>query len=315
MKNIDINLLGQFEDHLNPAYPEQSGIPPNILGYGEISTTFSISDMPDIAFKRMPPFGNSDQISSYKASVDQYCSLLSDKCGIQVSDYAFYEVINPRDEHILYVAQPRLPASSIGNIILKSGTRHEMEHMIRSIMTCIAMLLKFNLGNDENRSLGLDGQISNWSFRLADKKKEPPVYFDITTPMFRVNEKEQLDTEIFLKSCPSFLVWLVRWQFLQEVLDRYYDVRMILIDVIANFHKEGRQDMIDDALSLINEMLEKENLKTAVNAIKRSEVDNYYKNDAFIWALFLRLRRFDRFIKTKLFRKHYNFILPGKISR
>ncbi len=315
MKHVDVNLLGQFEDQLNPAYPEQSGIPPSILGYGEISTTFSISDMPDIAFKRMPPFDNTDQIAAYKSAVDQYCFLLSDKCGVQVSDYAFYEVVNPRGEHILYVAQTRLPASSIGNTILKSGTRHEMEYMISSMMACFVRLQKFNLGNEQNQSLGLDGQISNWSFSLADKNNEPPVYFDITTPMFRVNGKEQLDTEIFLKSCPSFLVWLVRWQFLQEVLDRYYDIRMILIDVVANFHKEGRQDLIEDALSFINKMIDKENLNTEVKAITRTEVDSYYKNDAFIWALFLRLRRFDRFIKTKFFRQRYNFILPGKISR
>ncbi len=312
---VDVNLLGQFEDQLNPAYPEQSGISPSILGYGEISTTFSISDMPDIAFKRMPPFDNSDQIAVYKSAVDQYCFLLSDKCGVQVSDYAFYEVVNPRDEHILYVAQPRLQSSSIGNAILKSGTRHELEFMIRSMMEYFVKLAKFNLGNDQNQSLGLDGQISNWSFRLSDKSNEPPVYFDITTPMFRVNGKEQLDTEIFLKSCPSFLVWLVRWQFLQEILDRYYDVRMILIDVVANFHKEGRQDLIEDALSFINGMLKEKKLDSEVKALTRSEVDRYYKNDAFIWALFLRLRRFDRFIKTKLLRQRYNFILPGKISR
>ena len=316
MKSVDVNLLGQFEDQLNPAYPEQSGISPSILGYGEISTTFSISDMPDIAFKRMPPFDNTDQIEAYKSAVDQYCSLLSDKCGIRVTDYAFYEVINPRDEHILYVAQTRLPASSIGNTILKSGTRHELEYMISSMMECFVRLLKFNLDNDQNQSIGLDGQISNWSFGLTNKKNnEAPVYFDITTPLFRVNGKEQLDTEIFLKSCPSFLVWLVRWQFLQEVLDRYYDVRMILIDVVANFHKENRQDLIDDALFFINGMIKEENLDSEVKALTRSEVDSYYKYDAFIWALFLTLRRFDRFIKTKLLRQRYNFILPGKISR
>ena len=141
------------------------------------------------------------------------------------------------------------------------------------------------------------------------------VYFDITTPLFRIDGVEQLDTEIFLKSCPSPLVWLVRWQFLDAVADRYYDVRQILTDLVANFHKEGRADLIDPALDLINEMIREKGLSNEIPALKREEIDRYYKNDAFIWTVFLALRRMDRFIKTRIFSKRYNFILPGKIIR
>ena len=90
---------------------------------------------------------------------------------------------------------------------------------------------------------------------------------------------------------------------------------MLLIDIVANFHKEGRDDLIDDALTMINSYLVKENLDTMIQALEKTEIDRYYKNDAFIWALFLSLRRIDRFMKTKVFRQRYNFILPGKISR
>jgi hypothetical protein len=73
--------------------------------------------------------------------------------------------------------------------------------------------------------------------------------------------------------------------------------------------------MIDDALSIINAYIVKGNFDTTVPALEKTEIDRYYKNDAFIWALFLSLRRFDRFMKTKVFRQGYNFILPGKIRR
>ena len=312
---IDVKALGDFEDALNPAFPEQSGIPPQILGYGEISTTFSMSSMPDVAFKRMPPFGNFEQIPAYKKAVRKYCSLLTDVCGIRVSEYAFYEFFNCHEEHILYVAQPRLRQDTIGHNVLKSGTPRELEAMISALLERFIRLFKFNYENRQSASLGLDGQLSNWSFQFSEENPVDPVYFDITTPLYRVNGKEQLDTEIFLKSCPSFLVWLVRWQFLDEVLDRYHDVRMILIDMVANFHKEGRENLIEKALSMINASIEKENLDTKIPRLTKSEIDGYYKNDAFIWALFLSLRRIDRFMKTKIFRQRYNFILPGKISR
>ena len=111
------------------------------------------------------------------------------------------------------------------------------------------------------------------------------------------------------------LTWLVRWQFLQEVLDRYYDTRSVLIDLVANFHKEGGADLIEGALSVINGMIDEKGLIDQIHPLTRSEVDLYYKNDAFIWSLFLSLRRMDRAIKTKILRHRYNFILPGRIKR
>jgi hypothetical protein len=51
------------------------------------------------------------------------------------------------------------------------------------------------------------------------------------------------------------------------------------------------------------------------DALNRTEFDGFFKNDAFIWSLFLMLRRFDRFVKTKIFMQRYNFILPGAINR
>jgi len=111
------------------------------------------------------------------------------------------------------------------------------------------------------------------------------------------------------------MVWLVRWRFLSEVLDRYYDVRLILTDLVANFYKEGRPDLIETALSMINSVLEAKKSNAEIQILEKSEIERYYKNDAFIWSLFLRLRRFDRFLKTKIFRRRYNFMLPGKIRR
>ncbi|MCU0600527.1 MAG: DUF6206 family protein [Desulfobacterales bacterium] len=315
MMHVDPFLLEKFENRLDPAFPEKSGMPPTILGYGEISTTFSIEDMPGVAFKRMPPFDSSDQIKDYKTALDRYHSLLTDQCQIPVSQYGFYEVTNRFGEQILYVAQPLLPKASIGNFILKNGGFSEMAVMVSRVTRHLLSVWQWNQDNNPHESIALDGQISNWSFQFTDNRDCHVVYFDITTPMFRINGRDQLDTEIFLKSCPSMLVWLVRWQFLQDVLDRYYDTRSVLIDLAANFHKEGRADLIEDAVSVINAKIDEHGLTGRIQPLTRAEIDAYYKNDAFIWSLFLALRRMDRAIKTRILRKRYNFILPGKIKR
>jgi len=308
---VNEKYLADFENSLNPAFPERSGIPPKILGYGEISTTFAIPSMPGIAFKRMPPFNNDNEITTYKKSVIQYCEDLQAKAGIQVAPYDFHSIRNRDGELILYVSQPQFEADSIGNTILKKANERDLATLIQRLLTHFFTIEKVNRDNQPDYSIGIDGQISNWSFQ----DDGTVFYFDITTPMFRVNGKDQLDPEIFLKSSPFFLTWIIRLAFLKEVLDRYYDMRLVLIDLLANFHKEGRPELIAPMISFINEQIAAEGLSENIALLTKKEVDEYYKNDALIWKLFLSFRRIDRFLKTKLFGKKYNFILPGKIKR
>jgi hypothetical protein len=45
------------------------------------------------------------------------------------------------------------------------------------------------------------------------------------------------------------------------------------------------------------------------------EVDTYYREDKLIWSFYLSFRRIDRWLTTKIFRRRYEYILPGKIKR
>ncbi|RPI50733.1 MAG: hypothetical protein EHM56_10465, partial [Chloroflexi bacterium] len=55
---MDLDLLQEFERGLDPAHPERSRIPAQILGYGEISTVLEIGAGPqrELAYKRLPMF-------------------------------------------------------------------------------------------------------------------------------------------------------------------------------------------------------------------------------------------------------------------
>ena len=53
----------------------------------------------------------------------------------------------------------------------------------------------------------------------------------------------------------------------------------------------------------------------AAGALTEKEVEKYYREDKLIWTLFLAFRRFDRFLTTRLRRRRYEFVLPGKIKR
>lgn len=312
---IDARLLTDFENGLNPAAPEKSRIPPQILGYGEISSTFMIPQMPGVALKRMPPFDSAASVASHKSIIDRYCRALSEKCGIRVPGYDFFDFINQYNEHILYIAQEQLAEPGMGHFLLRRLDTAGLSAMLGTLLEKLVNVWRINADPDSDLTLGLDAQISNWHFDRDESGLSDPVYVDVTTPLMRIDGKEQLDPEIFLKSCPGFLVWLVRWQFLDEVLDRYYDLRQVIIDLVANFNKEGAAQWIPEALSIVNRYLAAHAHDLSIDPITAAEVRAYYKNDAFIWGLFLALRRFDRFITTKVRRRRYNFILPGKIKR
>ncbi len=169
--------------------------------------------------------------------------------------------------------------------------------------------------------LGIDGQISNWA--IADFDPDHPalpeqprlLYVDTSTPLFRVDGEEQLDAELFLRSAPSFLAWLLRWLFLDDVVGRYYDFHAVIVDLIANFYKEQHAELIPDLVQLANDFLVRQAADLAVAPISEKEVASYYRQDAMIWRLYQGARRLDRWLHARVLRKPYPYILPGPVQR
>ncbi|MCK4534998.1 MAG: hypothetical protein KAT81_05650, partial [Syntrophobacterales bacterium] len=113
----------------------------------------------------------------------------------------------------------------------------------------------------------------------------------------------------------SFMVWLIKWFFLEGVMTRYYDFHLVTVDLIANFYKEQRADLIPSLIERTNRFFEEEVPELDTAPITQKEVHSYYREDALIWRLYLSLRKFDRFLHTNILRKPYVYILPGKIKR
>lgn len=318
---IDRQLLKRFEDGLNPQYPERSTIPAIILGYGEISTVFGLQyeGQEDIVYKRMPIFDTVQQVEHYTSIYNNYNKLFID-IGILVPDYDATSIVTDKGNIVFFVVQKRLTSESFGNRVIKIVKDKAIFQLLLNVLTQLKRIWDFNSSN-ESIKIGIDGQISNWA--IKDFNPQNPeitaqtklFYIDTSTPLIRKDGKEMLDAELFLKSTPSFLRWLVKLFFLQEVLDRYYNFRLVIIDLIANFYKEGRGDLIPKLIEHANEFLNNDAKSYDLKPITYKEVHDYYKNDAFIWSLFQKLRRFDRFLKTKIFNAQYPYILPGPIKR
>lgn len=305
---IDKDLLYQFETGLNPQNLRDSPMPATTLGYGEISTIFQIGDNTAVAYKRMPLFSDRSSAERYIQQYHEYCRLLME-AGLKLPEHGTAIVELPKRPVVFYIAQQQLTTERFGHKLIHFLDAKGIRRLIEQVVTEIGKVWNFNHSRRPSLELSLDGQLSNWV--LWEEGTGPQLYYiDTSTPLYRKDGKEQLDPELFLQSAPGFLRWIIRLLFLEDVMNRYYQPRQVYIDLAANLYKEQRSDLVPPTLDIINR-----HLSDDLGPLSVREVERYYREDKLIWTLFLAFRRLDRWVKTRLFRKRYEFILPGKIER
>jgi len=320
---INFDLLYELEKELNPAEPEKCSVPTKVLGYGEISTVLEIGAGEDrnLAYKRMPMFKNIEESENYLTLYKKYLKVLSEQVGLNLVP-ANICMLPDESKGIVtgYIAQQKLPSESIGNKAIHILSSKNIQKLVFAVLIELKKVFDFNNKNKGKQELGIDGQISNWAIKNFETKTSglnenfELLYLDTSTPLLQKESKEQLNPELFLRCGPSFLVWIIRWLFLEDVITRYYDFRKVVIDLIANFYKEQREELIPELLDIVNKFFEDEIDKGRFIPITEKEVKSYYREDAWIWRIYLAFRKVDRFLH-KLIGKHYPYILPGKIKR
>jgi hypothetical protein len=319
---IDLNLLQAFERGLDPQHPERSAIPARVLGYGEISTVFEIQTegMCHLAFKRLPIFETQEEVERYTAAYEEYNRLLDDEIGISIPPHGYASFLSDTSRPIFYIIQKQLPSSSIGHRAMHVLPSEQVLVLVRRILGELRKVWAFNQQQD-GLQVAIDGQISNWAIVGFDPE-QPRVdeqtqflYMDTSTPLFRVQGIEQLDPELFLRSAPSFLAWVLRLLFVEDVVNRYYDFHLVAVDLVANFYKEQKPEFVSDLVRTVDAFFATEAAELDISPITEKEVRSYYREDALIWTLYLTMRRIDRFLHTRLLRREYPYILPGKIKR
>ncbi|GAF75637.1 unnamed protein product [marine sediment metagenome] len=318
---IDIEVLKKLERSIDIYNPEKGEVPIKVLGFGEISLVFELlSDVEPIAYKRIPIFDNEKQVNRHILAYNEYNRILDQEVGLNLPKYDVAWFKDDEDKIQFYCVQEKISPESVGNRVIHQINDEDINTLIVLVMREMKKVWEYSK-NHETIDLGLDGQISN--FMLIGYDPDNPnidmntklTYIDTSTPMFRKNGVEAMDGELFLKSTPSFLRFFVKAAFLDEVIDRYYDWRLVTIDLIANFFKEQRPELIPGIIRQVNKFFKEEASEFNIEPITFEEVQKYYKNDKMIWVIFQNARKIDRFLKTKLFKKKYDFYLPDKIKR
>ncbi|MDX1797282.1 MAG: DUF6206 family protein [Candidatus Lokiarchaeia archaeon] len=319
--DVNIDLLKELERTIDTVNPERGKVPIKILGYGEITLVFEIvNDEHNYAYKRLPIFETREQAKKHEHIFREYNRFLNEEINIKTPPLEITWFESDEGKIIFYAIQEKIPSESVGNKVIHEIGTHDTEVLVLKALREMKKVWTFNKEN-EIFDVGLDGQISNFAVLNYDPnnpkvdENSQLIYVDTVPPFYRKNGDEAMEIELLTKSMPSFIRGLLKLIFLQDLIDRYYDWRLVIIDLVANFFKEQKPELIPSLIKTVNKFLKEEASNFNIEPLTFEEVQKYYKSDKFIWALYQRMRKFDRFIKTKLLRKKYDYYLPGKIER
>jgi hypothetical protein len=308
-------ILQRFEEQLDPTRPQASVEPVEIVGYGEVSTVFSLAAIPDRVCKRMAGFHDAPAVERYVEVVQRYIARLS-QLGVQVAPTVPVHVQTPASGHVVYLLQPRLDASALGNHLLRDADDGVLLAAVDRVLAHVHTLLLANRSARNGRTVTVDAQLSNWHFPVRGSTVGVPALVDVGTPFMRCHGVDEMGIELFLAPVPAPMRPLYRRaRLVERYIDDYFAPRTLLTDLLGNFYKEGRADRIDMVLAHVNRWLRGPGADLGAPTITRAAVDGYYRKDAQLLELFLKVRRLDRYVRTRLLRRRYNFILPGPIRR
>jgi hypothetical protein len=305
--------LDRTEQRLDPVDPESGGRV-RVIGYGEISVALEVAVLPGLVCKRMSGYADAASASAYLDLVGTYLAELA-AAGVAVVDTEVIPVRRPGRPPVVYLVQPRLDPTTLGHSLLHSADDTTLAGAIRRALDTVAALARRTAARTDGVEVALDGQLSNWSFP-DDSHTSAPILVDIGTPMLRRHGRHAMDLEVLLAPVPPGLRAYYRRRGLVEAyLDDYFVPRTVALDLLGNFHKEGAPERIEPATQVVNDWLSAEDLPGPRKPITVPEVEAYYRDDADLLALYLRLRRMDRFLRTRALRRRYDYVLPGSVQR
>jgi hypothetical protein len=310
-----LTVLRDVESRLDPAEPERTpGL--SVVAYGEVSACLRLTGLPGLVCKRMSGFADVAAAACYEELVRTYLSELAD-AGIGVVSTDVVRVARPGHAPVVYLLQPQLDAASLGHALLVGSDDAVVTEVLERVLAATLRLAVANSARSDGVEIALDGQLSNWSFGTDPERLADPVLLDVGTPFMRRGGRHLVDIGWLETPIPPVVrTYYHRRALVGAYLDDYYDPRLVAVDLLGNFHKEGRPDRVPLGVDVVNRWLAGDAAVLGPrDPVTAEEVEKYYRSDADLLALYLRLRRTDRFLRTKVFRRPYDFVLPGHVSR
>jgi len=253
-------------------------------------------EMP-VVYKKMPAFLHRADAEAYVEHYRNYNALLRDEIGIAVP-YFDARIVERQTQVIVYVVQERVEPTSVCHMILREIEPAAAERLFSAILREYSKLYHYNLSQAaEDVQIGLDGQIPNWA--VADYAGQPNalmgdeglLYLDTNVPMIRIAGRDVVNTDMYFQALPGFARGLIKRMGLDlEVMDRYYQMRLIMLDFLGNILVRGRPDLLPRFVEMSNEVLAGPFAADDMLPFTVEEVEAYYRRDVFIWRIWRSLK-------------------------
>ena len=281
-----------------------------VLGWGEISTVVEIRGSPitawrhpdagvpmRVVYKKMPPFPDWASAKAFVQRYLEYNATLHHELGITVPSFDA-RVVEQDEQVFIFVIQERVDPASVGHEILRDISPPAAERLYSLILRQYEKLFRFNQARTiDGYQIGLDGQIPNWAVvgyggdPDALTGEEALLYLDTNVPMIRIHGQDVVSADMYFQALPGAAKWLIkRLNLDQEVMDRYFDVRTIMLDFLGNLIVRHRADLVPRLIELGNEALAGPFSEGEFAPFTMEEVESYYKSDVATWRLWRSLK-------------------------
>jgi hypothetical protein len=293
---IGADELARMHEALEQACRRGSPGDVPVLGYGEISLVVAWPpEQPRWAVKRLPVFPDDAAVDRYVAVLDRYVAALRER-GVDVLDTEAVRVAGHGDAGgdgvTAYLVQPVLPAASLAPTVLATAEPSPDHPLLAHVVDRIAAVV--------DSRVGLDAHVANWA--LADDRV---VYFDLTTPLLRDGAGHwEVDSRVLAAAVP----WALRPAMTRLVIPgieaRYHDPRKVVLDVAVNLLRVRLHPWL-------RPLLDTARSRTGID-ISGDEVREDYRSEARTWRALQAVRRTDRVWQTRVRRRPYPFLIPGR---
>jgi hypothetical protein len=240
-----------------------------IIGWGSIS--IAIEWQGSVVVKPLPLFPTRTAFDDYSAVLDKQFQIL-EAGNVAVLSTTLQGIESENGTWAGYLVQPRVPADQLLPQYLRSVGQTEA-------VACLVKLA-LNLQAVVSPTFGLDGDITNWSVDASGGL----MLLDSSTPLLRNDEgRALLDLNLFLASIPRPLRAPVRRFVIPRLVSKFFDRRLLLIDILSGFYSEQLAHLLPAVISQWNYLVEKE--------ITEGEVLRYKQRNERVWRALAALER------------------------
>lgn len=251
-----------------------------------------------VIYKKMPTFRYRSDAENYVQYYREYNTILHNEIGISVPHFDARIVETEPGQILIFVIQERVASESVCHTILQDISPQAAERLYALILHEYKKLHRFNQDRAaDGYQLGLDGQIPNWA--IADyggdphalTGKEQLLYLDTNVPMIRIHGQDVVSTDMYFQALPGIArKFIKQFNLDQEVMDRYFQLRIIILDFLANVILHHRANLVPRFLEMSNKALNDSFAEEDLAPITLKEIQSYHRLDVALWRLWRSLK-------------------------